>query len=282
MRDQYEEYIFSGNVPRSGKASSYMKALDLLNRVLNDYSTLYANPIDVWAFDIQEIGKLYQYAIDNQKLEGSEFLHKDLPSSYGKSGYYSAALRSFGEFLTSNAYEQELGSMTSGAGSAEEFVANAESVGFEPSVFIPDAKGDGNTEQYRQAKVRTRQSFFRKQILKNYNCKCAITGLSIPQVLRASHITRWADDEKNRLNPSNGICLSATFDAAFDRHIISFDEEYRVLFGAGLAQYADKEAFQKHIAPYKGQALTQPTRFLPDPELLRKHREMFRKISNQD
>ena len=29
----------------------------------------------------------------------------------------------------------------------------------------------------------------------------------------ASHIVEWAKDKANRLNPENGLCLSATYDA---------------------------------------------------------------------
>ena len=39
----------------------------------------------------------------------------------------------------------------------------------------------------------------------------------------------WAEGEANRLDPENALCLSATYDAAFDRHLISFDEHYRLI-----------------------------------------------------
>ena len=54
-------------------------------------------------------------------------------------------------------------------------------------------------------------------------------GFSLADIFRASHISPWAEDEKDRLNSENGLCLSATYDAAFDRHLISFDEHHRFI-----------------------------------------------------
>jgi len=39
----------------------------------------------------------------------------------------------------------------------------------------------------------------------------------------ASHIVPWAEDERNRLNPRNGLCLNALHDRAFDRHLMWID-----------------------------------------------------------
>ena len=63
-------------------------------------------------------------------------------------------------------------------------------------------------------KQRINQNVFRAMILNNYRTRCAITGIDIPELLIASHIIPWAKDEENRLNPSNGICLSALYDKA--------------------------------------------------------------------
>ena len=64
-----------------------------------------------------------------------------------------------------------------------------------------------------------------------------------PDIRRASHISEWAEGEANRLNPENGLCLSATYDAAFDRHLISFDEHYRLIVSKAIKdQYTDAAA----------------------------------------
>jgi putative restriction endonuclease len=69
----------------------------------------------------------------------------------------------------------------------------------------------------RETKVRINQDYFRTIVMSNYTNGCGITGISVPEVLVASYIKPWSSDEKNRLNPANGICLSATFDKAFDK-----------------------------------------------------------------
>ena len=51
------------------------------------------------------------------------------------------------------------------------------------------------------SKTRVGQSFFRKAVLSAYDNKCCITGLSVPQLLVASHIVPWSVDRENRLNP---------------------------------------------------------------------------------
>ena len=69
-------------------------------------------------------------------------------------------------------------------------------------------------------KVRVNQSFFRNTVLASYENKCCITGISIPDFLVASHIIPWSKDEKNRLNPENGLCLNSIHDKAFDKGFI--------------------------------------------------------------
>lgn len=74
---------------------------------------------------------------------------------------------------------------------------------------------EGN-EVIRSVKTRINQSFFRKVVLVNYGKKCAISGIDLPELLIASHIIPWASNYKERLNPANGICLSALYDKSFD------------------------------------------------------------------
>ena len=68
------------------------------------------------------------------------------------------------------------------------------------------------TETVAEAKQRIGQDFFRRLVLSNFNYSCAITGVSIPSLLIASHIIPWAKDATKRVNPSNGICLTALHD----------------------------------------------------------------------
>lgn len=99
-------------------------------------------------------------------------------------------------------------------------------------------------------KQRKGQDYFRRMILANYGGRCALTGIDIPQLLLASHIIPWADKshKKDRLNPCNGICLSALYDKAFDQGIITISpDDYSVVLSSALRENETKEYFDKHF-----------------------------------
>jgi hypothetical protein len=82
---------------------------------------------------------------------------------------------------------------------------------------------EGITETKREVEARLGQGYFRSEVLKLWNNKCAVTECEQLEVLRASHIVPWRDpDSSLRLNPNNGIPLIATLDALFDRGLITF------------------------------------------------------------
>lgn len=59
-------------------------------------------------------------------------------------------------------------------------------------------------------------------------------------LLRASHIIPWKDcpDDAERLNVHNGLLLSALWDAAFDKGLVTFDDGGSPLFSPALSQRA--------------------------------------------
>ena len=57
---------------------------------------------------------------------------------------------------------------------------------------------------------------------------CPITGIDETRILLASHIKPWKTDEKNRLNPHNGLCLNSIHDKAFDRGFLTITPDYKV------------------------------------------------------
>jgi putative restriction endonuclease len=81
----------------------------------------------------------------------------------------------------------------------------------------------------RQVKTRVNQSVFRQIVMANFSGKCAITGIDVPELLFASHIVPWGENEQERLNPENGICLSALYDKAFDAGLIGVSKDYKIL-----------------------------------------------------
>ena len=72
-----------------------------------------------------------------------------------------------------------------------------------------------------------------------------MSGLADPRLLVASHIVPWGRDKVNRLNPSNGLCLSAIHDRAFDMGLITLTDDYRVIPAKELRQR--KEGFVEQV-----------------------------------
>ncbi len=274
-RDAYVRFVFADNVSGSNKAGSYVKALDYLCQMMES-SALFGSS-HFWSIESSEkVQQLYDYALTNQKQEGSIFLHEDFPPSYGRNRYYSAALRSYGQFLVTHQYEEALWDVYQRSRVSGVDLAQALADRNIPSILAfegDDALGERSGKDIeRVVKNRLGQGFFRKMILSEYDSKCCVTDLDIPEILRASHIVSWASDKDNRLNPANGLCLSATYDAAFDRHLISFDEDHRMVLGPSLRDQYSNEAFKKYFLDFEGSQMSQPRRFSPDPSLLESHR----------
>src|SRR5207248_1999952 len=91
----------------------------------------------------------------------------------------------------------------------------------------------------KQALVDARigQGAFRSAILGRWNHRCAVTGSTTLEVIRASHIKPWrASTNEERLDPSNGLPLAASLDALFDAGLISFEDSGRLLISPKLSQ----------------------------------------------
>ena len=121
-------------------------------------------------------------------------------------------------------------------------------------------------------KVRRGQALFRSAVLSAYRNRCCITGLADPRLLVASHIVPWRDDPANRLNPTNGLCLNALHDRAFDRGLITLDADLRLVLSPQLTARDDRFA-QTAFATYAGKQITLPDKFTPDAAALAHHRE---------
>lgn len=121
---------------------------------------------------------------------------------------------------------------------------------------------------------RVKQHFFRRAVLASYRGRCCMSGLSESRLLVASHIVPWSADPQNRLNPSNGLCLSAIHDRAFDQGLISLTDDLRVIVSDELRKR--KEPLIEHaFSAIDGVAIERPERFAPTIEFVRHHREVI-------
>jgi predicted restriction endonuclease len=89
-----------------------------------------------------------------------------------------------------------------------------------------------DTEKEQTEKERIGQDIYRKALLEYWKSTCAVTAITIPQVLKASHAKPWKDCTTNaeRLNVYNGFLLSANLDSLFDSGLISFEDNGNIIF----------------------------------------------------
>lgn len=135
----------------------------------------------------------------------------------------------------------------------------------------PPPAGDGE-DLLVACKERIEQRFFRNALLSAYDGRCCVTGLSNPHLLTASHIVPWRGDRKNRLNPRNGLLLSALHDRAFDTGLMSVADDYTVLVSSSVRSATEDRFLATTLSSCHGRRIKLPTKFLPDPDLLAHHR----------
>jgi predicted restriction endonuclease len=130
----------------------------------------------------------------------------------------------------------------------------------------------GETRQIIIAQ-RIRQQFFRQSVLSSYSRGCCMSGLRDQRLLVASHIKPWSKDKMNRLNPSNGLCLSAIHDKAFDRGLISLTNDFRVIISQQLIIQQGEGFIDKVFLCLNDMRIGLPDRFLPPLEFIKYHRD---------
>jgi len=130
------------------------------------------------------------------------------------------------------------------------------------------------TERLATRKERRGQAFFRNAVLAAYDEKCCITGITQPQLLRASHIVPWSVSPEKRLNPMNGLALNALHDAAFDWGLVTLDTKRRIVLSTQLKGHVPRRLFEDFFVRFEGNAISEPVRFQPSEENLAYHRQI--------
>jgi putative restriction endonuclease len=115
----------------------------------------------------------------------------------------------------------------------EEFQNDWEALAYESKVIIANIKNEDivkvanidldnlplGMDRNSVVKQRIGQNFFRTAVLNAYERQCCVTGIAMDTLLVASHIKPWkhSDVKTERTNPTNGLCLNALHDKAFDQ-----------------------------------------------------------------
>lgn len=92
-------------------------------------------------------------------------------------------------------------------------------------------KRPDTTEAVRLVVQRVGQDIFRNSLLDYWGRRCSVSGLAVPQLLRASHIKPWADcdSDAERLDVFNGLLLAPHLDALFDGGWVTFSDAGEML-----------------------------------------------------
>lgn len=257
----------------SGKAPSYAMAINILDKVLQYQSVIDLHGQSLYDVrDTETIEAVLQLVGDEVKKmrrnEPNIFDYgKPNQRSYPLKNFCSSALRSLKQYAQ---YEQEV-IVADGIVAQER---NPRTISTKLIAHFDITKeGEDKISLTRQRKG---QDYFRRMILANYGGRCALTGIDIPQLLLASHIIPWADKshKKDRLNPSNGICLSALYDKAFDQGLITISpDDYSVVLSSVLRENETKEYFDKYFGIIIGKKLMMPTQYLPNRDFLAYHKD---------
>ncbi len=100
--------------------------------------------------------------------------------------------------------------------------------------IVEDGKAeapDSATERryaLREVKQRLHQTMFREMVIAAYDGRCTLSGLPEPRLLDAAHIVSDSDEKYGQPVITNGLPLSKIHHAAFDKHLIGIDPDYRI------------------------------------------------------
>ncbi|MDD3305833.1 MAG: HNH endonuclease [Acetobacterium sp.] len=124
-------------------------------------------------------------------------------------------------------------------------------------------------------KQRIGQNFFRSAVLNAYESRCCITGISMETLLIASHIKPWkhSDVKTERTNPTNGLCLNALHDKAFDQGLITINKKFEIMVSHVLKNDYIDEQTKNWIVNFEGKHIETPHKFLPDGRFIEYHND---------
>lgn len=172
-----------------------------------------------------------------------------------------------------------------------EFWGNSEKLAYESERLFAERAGK-TIEEYtsidmrsvpqgkeRNVVVRQRvnQNFFREAVLTAYLNQCCITGITNTSLLEACHISSWKDDENNRTNPKNGLCMNPLFHRAYDKYLMAITPDYTIIISEQMFGAIKDESFRTYLLGLQNKKIMMPEKFAPNKAFLSMHHEEFKK-----
>jgi len=116
LKQSFRDFIFSTNTDGSGKASSYVRALDMLGPILTRH---YPHPIingTMWQrFSLADIQAIHKWICAEMKKGPASPAAADFKSpSYWTKNFCSAAVKAYGEFMAAEHFEDGILAKTAG------------------------------------------------------------------------------------------------------------------------------------------------------------------------
>lgn len=142
----------------------------------------------------------------------------------------------------------------------------------EPIYNGPDRR---RRKTYAEISDKQARRFFRKSVIAAYEGRCCISGMTIPQMLIASHIKPYAvsDIQTERANPANGLLLNAFYDRAFDQGLMTVLPDLSILISDQIKEVYTDERTREWLYSIEGTKIKRPARFAPNRDLLAYHNE---------
>lgn len=145
-------------------------------------------------------------------------------------------------------------------------------------VVIGKVEFNPGADDARECRVRKGQGVFRLNVANNFERRCCITGIAENSLLVASHIVPWSESSpEEKTDPRNGLFLNRLHDGLFDRHLMTIDEEMRVVYSDGLEEGMPPEVYERFFKPYEGGRISEPVYFEIDAGLLARHNRAFQR-----
>lgn len=113
---------------------------------------------------------------------------------------------------------------------------------------------------------------FQSVVKKNYHGRCAISSLKADQFIVGCHIVPEEEENDNRIDASNGICLTILYARAFLEGLIGIDPQYKIHISSSLKYHQFDKGYFSLFKKYDGTELAiKDVLVKPNPQFLEWH-----------